>query len=432
MDYDADGTLDWLSGSYDPGDVYLFRGLGEGRYAAVQTVLDENDTPLVHHPAELQAYHRARAAGEPEEGDVLMARVASFGSWPFPVDWDGDGDLDLLIGSFGGRVFLRLNVGTRSEPRYDGKSRAVEADGRELKVLGHADPVAADWDGDGRWDLVIGASDGSVGWYPNVGTADEPRFGPRRPLVAAKSDNKFLTQVLEPEEVAGPGVRAQICVADYDGDGRLDLLVGDYSSVRRHRRGLSDADRDALQAALEREAAAGSYEEAAPHREEADRFLEEARTVSRVWLYRGRAAEPAAKSTASEGPVTARVSLEGGDGEYEVVVKLDVEAGWHVYDAQKGGPYADTVLSLDLPAGLEASGPWVRPPSLPKMEGGGEPLWIWKGTVIFRRPLRTTGPSAAASLVTCGVSYQVCNADFCLPPSELTLTLPAPARASKP
>ena len=40
MDYDGDGITDFVSGSYDPGDVYLFRGLGEGEYAAVELLKD--------------------------------------------------------------------------------------------------------------------------------------------------------------------------------------------------------------------------------------------------------------------------------------------------------------------------------------------------------------------------------------------------------
>ena len=50
MDFDNNGTLDMISGSYDPGDIYLFRGLGNGEYAKRELLKDENDIPLVHHP----------------------------------------------------------------------------------------------------------------------------------------------------------------------------------------------------------------------------------------------------------------------------------------------------------------------------------------------------------------------------------------------
>ena len=232
MDWDADGTLDFISGSYDPGDVYLFRGLGRGKYAKGTTILDETGTPLVHHPEELKKFQRLEREAKPDDQESIQARVASFGSWPAPVDWDADGDLDVLIGSFSGEIFLRLNEGTRKEPVFAAESaHVVDEDGDPLLVSGHADPFPADWDGDGRWDLVVGAADGSVVWHRNVGEEAKPRFSLPQELVPAKSTSKFYTQYREPKEAPQPGARAQICVADWDGDGLLDLLVGDYSTI---------------------------------------------------------------------------------------------------------------------------------------------------------------------------------------------------------
>ena len=60
MDYDNDGILDFISGSYDPGDIYLSRGLGKGKYGAVTVLRDEKGTPIVHHPKQLIEYERIR------------------------------------------------------------------------------------------------------------------------------------------------------------------------------------------------------------------------------------------------------------------------------------------------------------------------------------------------------------------------------------
>jgi hypothetical protein len=253
VDYDGDGTQDFVSGSYDPGDVYLFRGLGKGAYAPATSILDETGTPLVHHPEELKKYEQMKQDPSADKDVSIHARVASFGSWASPVDWDGDGDLDMLIGSFAGNLYRRMNVGTRREPRFAAESLRVEADGKSLQVSGHCDPVAADWDGDGAWDLVVGASDGSVSWYRNLGSPTEPRFGPRQILVEKKADSKFLTQYIEPGQAPSPGVRAQICVTDYDLDGKLDLLLGDYSSLDLLRE-LDESERAEFQALLQTEA----------------------------------------------------------------------------------------------------------------------------------------------------------------------------------
>jgi hypothetical protein len=232
VDFNGDGKLDFISGSYDPGDLYVFRALGKGEFAAGEKILDAGGLPLVHHPKELAEYERRRKTEKADNEGLLRVRVASFGSWPMPVDWDGDGDLDMLIGSFGGGVFRRENVGTREKPVFATASIAVEVSGMPLNVKAHADPFAADWDGDGRWDLVVGAGDGSVDFYRNEGTDKEPRFASRRELVPAKSDSKFFSQTPAAGSTPTPGARAQIFVTDYDGDGRLDLLVGDHSEVK--------------------------------------------------------------------------------------------------------------------------------------------------------------------------------------------------------
>ena len=78
MDYDNDGILDFISGSYDPGDTYLFRGLGDGRYAAVEKIVDKAGVPIVHHPEQLVEYERLRKEGAKSgSNEVIQARVAA-------------------------------------------------------------------------------------------------------------------------------------------------------------------------------------------------------------------------------------------------------------------------------------------------------------------------------------------------------------------
>ena len=48
-----------------------------------------------------------------------------------------------------------------------------------------------------------------------------------------------------------PGVRAQICVTDYDGDGRSDLVLGDFSRILELRK-LEPKERETFDS-LERE-----------------------------------------------------------------------------------------------------------------------------------------------------------------------------------
>ncbi len=132
----------------------------------------------------------------------------------FPIDWDADGDFDLLVGTDKGRMFLRINEGTKRQPAFAEKL----VDTRIQVPGGYAMPVAADWDGDGRWDLVSGSQDGAIFWFRNVGKPGEPKFEASRQLVNGSDGAEDK-----------PARRTQVDVADFDGDGDMDLLAGDMS-----------------------------------------------------------------------------------------------------------------------------------------------------------------------------------------------------------
>ena len=82
----------------------------------------------------------------------------------------------------------------------------------------------ADWDGDGQFDILSGRSDGAVVWFRNVGTKGAPQFEPAAELIEAGRKNA--------DESAQVGQRSQVAVGDHNGDGLLDILVGDFNYVR--------------------------------------------------------------------------------------------------------------------------------------------------------------------------------------------------------
>jgi hypothetical protein len=156
-------------------------------------------------------------------------RVESFGSWMTLVDWYGEGKLDILVGTFDGMMFLRRNVGTRTKPVYAAENEWVMVGAKRLRVPGgeHASPVIADWDGDGLWDILTGSADGGVYWYRNVGKRGQPKFAPPVALVP-KHEGIGYEELLDAGQEPRPGIRSQIAVVDYDGDGKLDILLGDF------------------------------------------------------------------------------------------------------------------------------------------------------------------------------------------------------------
>ena len=230
---DGDGRDDVITGHYWPGDIFLFRGQEGGGFAAMENLKDETGRNL--------------NAGEPWVSED-EPRMESLAAAPYAVDWDRDGDYDMLIGNISGGVILMKNVGGPKEPKFSTERVELVADGKPIRVPGgDAGPVVADWDRDGKRDLISGAGDGSVWFYRNVGADDAPSFAAGRTLVAA-SEGGF-TPFAHGGAPEGPGVRSKVCVTDFDGDGREDLLLGDYCTEEAAPLDLTDeqiARRDEL------------------------------------------------------------------------------------------------------------------------------------------------------------------------------------------
>ena len=82
----------------------------------------------------------------------------------------------------------------------------------------------ADWDGDGLADLLVGSGSGAVQWFRNSGTRTAPKLA--KPVeLAAAAGREFNVKKL-----VAPATRTKPAVADWNGDGRPDLLVGDFTS----------------------------------------------------------------------------------------------------------------------------------------------------------------------------------------------------------
>ena len=71
------------------------------------------------------------------------------------VDWDDDGDLDLINGTLWA-VWYYENVGTSKAAKFKAHGKFKQG-GEELHVFDHACSFdAADWTGDGQLDLILG------------------------------------------------------------------------------------------------------------------------------------------------------------------------------------------------------------------------------------------------------------------------------------
>ncbi len=205
-DLNGDGTQDLVSGCFE-GVVYWMAGI-EGGFAAPAQLRDSEGDPL--RLGQFWNY----VTTEWDEVDKSEHR-SQLGISAFPVDWDADGDLDLLLGSNEGNMYVRLNEGSATDGSFAPQSIEVQVNGKLAEVPGgHAQPVAADWDGDGLFDLVSGGGRGGVYWWRNTGSADAPAFAEHKALVEPIASGP-----------GGPQRGIQVAVADFDMDG--DLVLGD-------------------------------------------------------------------------------------------------------------------------------------------------------------------------------------------------------------
>jgi hypothetical protein len=150
------------------------------------------------------------------------------------VDWDADGLLDLLIGGSRGQVLFYPNRGTRQRPEFPYARLVFTADGKPLDVGFSSSPLTVDWDGDGLTDIISGTERNRALFFRNTGTARAPRLVNQGFLLA---DGQPLALPVEPVPKSPKGVYEldyfpTMEAADWNGDGRTDLLCGGYITGR--------------------------------------------------------------------------------------------------------------------------------------------------------------------------------------------------------
>ncbi|GJM29064.1 MAG: hypothetical protein DHS20C17_16990 [Cyclobacteriaceae bacterium] len=213
------------------GDVDLIVGDEDGRVALIEnTGLVSDNMPVFHQPQYLKQ----------------KADLVKFGSLatPFAVDWDEDGDQDLISGNAAGYIGFIENLDGENPPKWN-KPVYLKSEGEVIRIQagdkgsiqgpaekkwGYTTLSVADWDGDDLPDIVVNSIWGKILWYKNIGTKGSPLLAKHQAIVvehageAAKppwnwwdpQDNHLVTQW-----------RTTPYAIDWDRDGLMDLIMLD-------------------------------------------------------------------------------------------------------------------------------------------------------------------------------------------------------------
>lgn len=291
IDWDKDGDQDLIVGDED-GRVAFVENSGE---------FASDGTPVFVEPVYFQ-----------QQADKLKFGALST---PYGVDWDGDGDEDIIAGNTAGYIgfFENLSGPGVDRPKW-AAPQLLKAGGETLRILagpngsiqgpaeakwGYTTLTVVDWDGDKLPDLLVNSIWGKIVWYKNIGTRETPKLAAAAPIEVewegeqphlsygwlrpagkplltqwrttpigvdwnkdslmdlvvldhegylalferAKRDGKLI--VLPPKRVfvdpkreplrPNPGVagrsgRRKICIADWDQDGHLDIIMNSQNA----------------------------------------------------------------------------------------------------------------------------------------------------------------------------------------------------------
>lgn len=219
VDWDGDGDMDLVVGDED-GRVAFIENTGKIR----------NRMPVFNSPRYFQQ----------------QADLVKFGALatPFATDWDNDGDLDLIVGNSAGYIGYIENLDDTNPPKWN-KPVYLKAGGETIRIMagdngsiqgpaekkwGYTTITVADWDGDGRKDIIANSIWGKIVWYKNAGTKKSPKLEKARPVIAEFGGNtpkpKWTWWTPEDNHLVTQWRTTPFAI-DWNKDGLMDLIMLD-------------------------------------------------------------------------------------------------------------------------------------------------------------------------------------------------------------
>lgn len=278
LDFDGDGDVDLLDGNISFPDLQYLRN-GRSQYGGTDSIVGQDtlwqaggrQVYLPNWPSATYAdadgdgkkdilisphdfgsaenyrcvmlYRNTGTATSPvfsyQTDTFLIDRTIDVGTASYPVlyDYNKDGRPDLFVGSDG---YYQPGGNLRSRISYYQNSvsggvttltlQTTDFNGLFAEGFTGAAPAFGDIDGDGKDDMLIGHSDGTISYYKN--TASSGVAQPQWTLAQLKLKNAVGDSI-------DVGFSASPYIYDINKDGKPDLLIGNQSGRIRYYQGAA-------------------------------------------------------------------------------------------------------------------------------------------------------------------------------------------------
>lgn len=163
FDYNVDGLKDLVIGNYG---YYSPSGIYQSKLTLYENTGTLND-PVFEYVTDDYAN---------------LSSLNLQGIYPAFGDLDGDGDQDLMMGDYSGRLhYLENTAGASNEANFVINALNYQS----IDIGDYATPQVVDVNGDNLLDLIVGEMSGTINYFENTGTSLSPIFS------TTPTDNKL-------------------------------------------------------------------------------------------------------------------------------------------------------------------------------------------------------------------------------------------------